>query len=128
MQGEFLHNMLQNQKAIVNSMAVNEDGIMASGADNGSLWGVPHLVCRTRPLLAPNVCTDSNQCGPSLAVDLIPVLATDSCHVQLYSCLPNVLTKASPSAQKMLPCVGNDCPPLCISFLLLPALYALPGL
>ncbi len=38
LQGEFLHNMLQNQKSIVNSMAVNEDGVLASGADNGSLW------------------------------------------------------------------------------------------
>ena len=37
-QGEFLHNMLQNQKSIVNTMAVNEDGVLASGADNGSLW------------------------------------------------------------------------------------------
>lgn len=36
--GEFLHNMLQNQKSIVNTMAVNEDGVLASGADNGSLW------------------------------------------------------------------------------------------
>ena len=37
-QGEFLHNMLQSQKSIVYTMAVNEDGVMASGADNGSLW------------------------------------------------------------------------------------------
>ncbi len=36
--GEFLHNMLQNQKAIISCLAVNEDGVMASGADNGSLW------------------------------------------------------------------------------------------
>ena len=37
-EGEFLHNMLQQQRAIVNCMAVNEDGVMASGADNGSLY------------------------------------------------------------------------------------------
>ncbi|KAK9843635.1 hypothetical protein WJX81_000394 [Elliptochloris bilobata] len=36
--GEFLHNMLQNQKAIISCMAVNEDGVLVSGADNGSLW------------------------------------------------------------------------------------------
>jgi pleiotropic regulator 1 len=36
--GNFLHNMLSNQRTIVNSMAVNEDGIMATGGDNGSLW------------------------------------------------------------------------------------------
>ena len=37
-QGDFLHNMLQQQRAIVNSMALNEDGVLASGGDNGSLW------------------------------------------------------------------------------------------
>lgn len=37
-QGDFLHNFLQQQRAIVNCMAVNQDGVMASGADNGSLW------------------------------------------------------------------------------------------
>ncbi|KAK9915985.1 hypothetical protein WJX75_006980 [Coccomyxa subellipsoidea] len=36
--GEFLHNMLQNQRAIINCAAINEDGVMATGADNGSLW------------------------------------------------------------------------------------------
>ena len=38
LQGEFLFNVLQNQKSIVNAMAVNEDGVMATGGDNGSLW------------------------------------------------------------------------------------------
>ncbi|KAG6488000.1 hypothetical protein ZIOFF_056758 [Zingiber officinale] len=36
--GEFLHNMLSQQKTIINSMAVNEDGILATAGDNGSLW------------------------------------------------------------------------------------------
>lgn len=36
--GEFLHNFLQQQRAIVNCMAVNEDGVTVSGGDNGSLW------------------------------------------------------------------------------------------
>lgn len=38
MQGDFLHNMLAQQRAIINAMAVNEDGVLASGGDNGSLW------------------------------------------------------------------------------------------
>ena len=38
LQGDFLHNMLQQQRAIINCMAVNEDGVLASGGDNGSLW------------------------------------------------------------------------------------------
>lgn len=33
-----MHNTLQQQKAIVNAMAINEDGVMATGGDNGSLW------------------------------------------------------------------------------------------
>jgi pleiotropic regulator 1 len=37
-QGDFLHNMLQQQRAIINCMAVNEDGVLASGGDNGSIW------------------------------------------------------------------------------------------
>ncbi|KAF5181090.1 pleiotropic regulator PRL2 [Thalictrum thalictroides] len=36
--GEFLHNMLSQQKTIINAMAVNEDGVMATAGDNGSLW------------------------------------------------------------------------------------------
>ncbi|XP_050216982.1 protein pleiotropic regulatory locus 1 isoform X1 [Mercurialis annua] len=36
--GEFLHNMLSQQKTIINAMAVNEDGVVATGGDNGSIW------------------------------------------------------------------------------------------
>eukprot|EP00854_Cymbomonas_tetramitiformis_P012808 gene12808-15138_t len=36
--GNFLHNMLSNQRTIVNTMSVNEDGLMVTGGDNGSLW------------------------------------------------------------------------------------------
>lgn len=36
--GDFLHNMLQQQRSIVNCMACNEEGVLVSGADNGSLW------------------------------------------------------------------------------------------
>ncbi|CAD7701045.1 unnamed protein product [Ostreobium quekettii] len=36
--GDFLHNMLQQQRTIVNAAAVNEDGVMVTGGDNGSLW------------------------------------------------------------------------------------------
>lgn len=35
--GEFLQNM-SGQRAIVNAMAVNHDGVLASGADNGSIF------------------------------------------------------------------------------------------
>ncbi|MED6108049.1 hypothetical protein PIB30_019825, partial [Stylosanthes scabra] len=36
--GEFCHNMLSQQKTIINTMAVNEEGVMVTGGDNGSLW------------------------------------------------------------------------------------------
>ncbi|CAJ1963384.1 unnamed protein product [Sphenostylis stenocarpa] len=36
--GEFLHNMLSQQKTIINAMAVNEEGVMVTGGDNGSMW------------------------------------------------------------------------------------------
>ncbi|KAL5723505.1 malonyl-CoA decarboxylase [Ranunculus cassubicifolius] len=36
--GEFMHDMLCQQNAIINTMAVNEDGVLATGGDNGSLW------------------------------------------------------------------------------------------
>ncbi|KAI3953183.1 hypothetical protein MKX01_042178 [Papaver californicum] len=36
--GEFCHNMLSQQKAIVNAVDVNEEGVMATGGDDGSLW------------------------------------------------------------------------------------------
>merc|ERR1711871_606855 len=35
--GDFLQNM-SGQRAIVNAMAVNHDGVLASGADNGSIF------------------------------------------------------------------------------------------
>jgi len=38
MQGDFLHNMLDKQRAIVNTLALNDDGVLVSGGDNGSLW------------------------------------------------------------------------------------------
>ena len=36
--GDFLHNTLAHQKAIINTAAVNEDGVLATGGDDGSLW------------------------------------------------------------------------------------------
>lgn len=37
-EGEFCHNMIQTQPGIINCMAINPDGVVASGADDGSLW------------------------------------------------------------------------------------------
>jgi len=34
----FKHDMLRKQKTIVNCLAVNEDDVVVSGGDNGSLW------------------------------------------------------------------------------------------
>ena len=45
LQGTFLNDTLQQQKTIVNCMAVNEDNVMVTGGDNGSLW----CECRLLP-------------------------------------------------------------------------------
>ena len=37
-EGTFLHNMLQHQATIIESLALNEDGVLVSGGNNGSLW------------------------------------------------------------------------------------------
>eukprot|EP00798_Chlamydomonas_sp_ICE-L_P012241 gene12241-15381_t len=37
-EGTFLHNTLQQQRAIVNTMAINDENVMVTGGDNGSLW------------------------------------------------------------------------------------------
>ena len=36
--GTFMHNMLSQQKTIVNALSCNEDNVVVSGGDNGSLW------------------------------------------------------------------------------------------
>ena len=36
--GKFMHNMLSQQKTIVNSLSANEDDVVVSGGDNGSVW------------------------------------------------------------------------------------------
>ena len=47
LQGTFLNDTLQQQKTIVNCMAVNEDNVMVTGGDNGSLWCERCLLPRT---------------------------------------------------------------------------------
>lgn len=37
-EGTFMHNMLEQQKCIVNCMAINEDNVMATCGDNGTTW------------------------------------------------------------------------------------------
>lgn len=36
--GEYLHPFIQDQRAIINCLATNADGVLASGGDDGSLW------------------------------------------------------------------------------------------
>ncbi|XP_045803017.1 protein pleiotropic regulatory locus 1-like [Trifolium pratense] len=36
--GQFCQNMLSQHKTIINALAVNEEGVMVSGGDNGSMW------------------------------------------------------------------------------------------
>lgn len=36
--GHMVQNMIQNQRCIVNTLATNEEGVLVSGGDNGSIW------------------------------------------------------------------------------------------
>ena len=40
-EGEFCHNMIQQQPGIVNSLAISPEDVVVSGADDGSLWCAP---------------------------------------------------------------------------------------
>ncbi|KAI3903607.1 hypothetical protein MKW98_032261 [Papaver atlanticum] len=55
--GEFHHNMLSQQKTIINAMAVNKDGVMATGGDNGSLrfwdWKSGHNFQQSQTIAQP---------------------------------------------------------------------------
>ncbi|CAN6227298.1 unnamed protein product [Urochloa humidicola] len=70
--GEFLHNMLSQQKTIINSMAVNEDGVLATGGDNGSLWfwdwRSGHNFQRGKTILQPG-SLESESCIYALSYD-----------------------------------------------------------
>lgn len=36
--GTFLHDMLEHQNCIINSLALNDDGVLATGGNDGTLW------------------------------------------------------------------------------------------
>nr|XP_010921666.1 protein pleiotropic regulatory locus 1 [Elaeis guineensis] len=71
--GEFLHNMLSQQKTIINSMAVNEDGVLATAGDNGSLWlwdwKSGHNFQQAQTIVQPG-SLDSEACIYALSYDL----------------------------------------------------------
>ncbi|KAG0458069.1 hypothetical protein HPP92_023226 [Vanilla planifolia] len=71
--GEFLHNMLSQQKSIINSMAVNEDGILATAGDNGSLWfwdwKSGHCFQQAQAVVQPG-SLDSEACIYALSYDI----------------------------------------------------------
>ncbi|XP_072993877.1 protein pleiotropic regulatory locus 1 [Typha latifolia] len=71
--GEFLHNMLSQQKTIINSMAVNEDGVLATAGDNGSLWfwdwKSGHNFQQAQTIVQPG-SLDSEACIYALSYDI----------------------------------------------------------
>lgn len=36
--GKFMHNTIQHQRSIVNTLSCNDDGVMVTGSDNGHMW------------------------------------------------------------------------------------------
>ncbi|KAJ6813217.1 protein pleiotropic regulatory locus 1 [Iris pallida] len=71
--GEFLHNMLSQQKTIINAMAVNEDGVLATAGDNGSLWfwdwKSGHNFQQSQTIVQPG-SLDSEACIYALSYDI----------------------------------------------------------
>ncbi|OVA00226.1 WD40 repeat [Macleaya cordata] len=71
--GEFLHNMLSQQKTIINAATVNEDGVMATAGDDGSLWfwdwKSGHNFQQSRTIVQPG-SLDSEACIYALSYDL----------------------------------------------------------
>ncbi|CAL9113174.1 unnamed protein product [Musa acuminata var. zebrina] len=71
--GEFLHNMLSQQRTIINSMAVNEDGVLATAGDNGSLWfwdwKSGHNFQQAQTIVQPG-SLDSEACIYALSYDI----------------------------------------------------------
>ncbi|CAL9776081.1 unnamed protein product [Musa acuminata subsp. burmannicoides] len=71
--GEFLHNMLSQQRTIINSMAVNEDGVLATAGDNGSLWfwdwKSGHNFQQAQTIVQPG-SLDSEECIYALSYDI----------------------------------------------------------
>ncbi|EEF38127.1 conserved hypothetical protein [Ricinus communis] len=56
-EGEFLHNMSSKQNTIINAMAISNEGVMATGADNGTLyfwdWKSGHSFQQKRKIVQP---------------------------------------------------------------------------
>lgn len=71
--GEFLHNMLSQQKSIINAVAVNGDGILATAGDNGSLWfwdwKSGHCFQQAQAIVQPG-SLDSEACIYALSYDV----------------------------------------------------------
>ncbi|KAJ6805275.1 protein pleiotropic regulatory locus 1 [Iris pallida] len=71
--GEFLHNMLSQQKTIINAMAVNEDGVLATAGDNGSMWfwdwKSGHNFQQSQTIVQPG-SLDSEACIYALSYDI----------------------------------------------------------
>jgi pleiotropic regulator 1 len=77
--GDFLHN-LPGHNTIVHSMAINEDGVLVTGGDDGSLcfwdWKTGHLYQRTQTIVQPGtsfffvvvMCTRSSLASGSLTL------------------------------------------------------------
>lgn len=71
--GEFIQNMLSQQKTIINAMAVNEDGVLATAGDNGSMWfwdwKSGHNFQQTETIVQPG-SLDSEACIYALSYDI----------------------------------------------------------
>ncbi|KAF3626204.1 Protein pleiotropic regulatory locus 1 [Capsicum annuum] len=79
--GELLNDLVPVQKTIINSIAVNDEGVMATGGDDGSLWfwdwTSGHNLQQTRTMVQPGSL--DREAG-------INALAFDGTGTRLISC------------------------------------------
>lgn len=55
-EGEFCHNMIQQQPGIINSLAISPEDVVVSGADDGSLWWASNTLLTSLPLKSSCLC------------------------------------------------------------------------
>jgi hypothetical protein len=92
--------MIQQQGGIINSMAINEDGVVASGADNGSLWCAPRG-CVHRNAAVSRASADFRLRSPHVPSHVWSAGHCATLHGHISDCTSQALAKHAASACKL---------------------------
>ena len=122
--GKFMHNMLSQQKSIVNSLSVNEDDVVVSGGDNGSLyfWDYKsgHNFQQAAPKVQPGSIASRRSCKP-------PTWSSLRRTTRARATSRGPRSRHARTSKKMPPRWRSKHVPVCQSILLLPAPRPRPG-